>query len=321
MPHEISRQSDTYAAFQPQTKPERPTAIAQSAVSTFLRGRAITPGLNQRHAQDFGGIPSTIPDPGDQLDVEGKKWDALESMYDAQAEGHGVEQQKLQNAAPPPPPPQMVAPPPQGMPQQGIPQQRVMAINTRGMDPEEHAYATEAPYGPGGEWRGDETGYPAPRREWNPYSGYEPTEEDERRREAVGEDDLSGYNWGPAPHYDPGAEPGPHPDFSGGQPLPFDTPIYKPGGGYEDFEQGLSNWEDQDGHLGSVRTAQGDMFTPNFYSPAQAFNPTSLMYGGGSALPPYTFMPGHQVGVPDGDSMLWDDGQPMSEAPGDIIPL
>lgn len=74
-----------------------------------------------------------------------------------------------------------------------------LAVNTDSMDPDDHAYHTEAPYGPGGEWVGDEDGYRAPRREWNPDYGYEPTDEDERRAEGVYDDDESGYNWGPVP--------------------------------------------------------------------------------------------------------------------------
>jgi len=62
------------------------------------------------------------------------------------------------------------------------------AVNTHGMDPESHAYHTELPYGPG------------PGRIYNPdFREYEPSDEDERRQEAVGEDDDSGYNWGPEP--------------------------------------------------------------------------------------------------------------------------
>jgi len=90
-------------------------------------------------------------------------------------------------------------------------------VNVSGMDPESHAYATEDPYGPG------------PGRHYNPYAGWEPSDYDERRREAVGEDDESGYNWGPETPYDPGSEPGPHPDFHGDRPYPFGTPIYNPG--------------------------------------------------------------------------------------------
>lgn len=74
-----------------------------------------------------------------------------------------------------------------------------LAVNVDGMDPDDHAYHTEDPYGPGGGWVGDEDGHRAPRREWNPDHGYEPTDEDERRAEGVHDDDESGYNWGPVP--------------------------------------------------------------------------------------------------------------------------
>lgn len=76
------------------------------------------------------------------------------------------------------------------------------AVNTDGMHPDDHAYHTELPPGRGGEvtWVDDAENYGRnPRREWNPDFGYEPTDEDERRREGVAEDDDSGYNWGPEP--------------------------------------------------------------------------------------------------------------------------
>ena len=62
------------------------------------------------------------------------------------------------------------------------------AVNTRHMDPDSHAYATEDPPGPG------------PGRHYSPDSGWEPSAHDEWRREDVGRDDDSGYNWGPEPH-------------------------------------------------------------------------------------------------------------------------
>jgi hypothetical protein len=64
-----------------------------------------------------------------------------------------------------------------------------LAVNVDGMDPDSHAYHTERPVdGPG------------PGRIWNPdFRSYEPSEQDERDQEAVGEDDDSGYNWGPEP--------------------------------------------------------------------------------------------------------------------------
>lgn len=106
-----------------------------------------------------------------------------------------------------------------------------LAVNVDGMDPASHAYHQESyggPYDAGGGWVGDEDGYRAPRRDWNPDYGYEPTDEDERNHELVGEDDDSGYNWGPEPHPEDEYGPGPSPDFHDGSPLPFDTPIYNP---------------------------------------------------------------------------------------------
>ena len=102
-----------------------------------------------------------------------------------------------------------------------------IAVNTDGMDPNSHAYHQESyggPYDAGGGWVGDEDGYQAPARDWNPDYGYEPTDEDEHNHELVGEDDDSGYNWGPDPsdHLHPGdIEHSPSAE-------PFDTPIYNP---------------------------------------------------------------------------------------------
>ena len=105
------------------------------------------------------------------------------------------------------------------------------------MDPEAHAYHGELPYGRGGEPWGDE-GLRTPRREMGQGGQYEPTDLDERLREQVGEDDESGYNWGPAPHLEDAAGPGMDPNFRDGRPLPFGTPTYNPGGGYEDYPGG-----------------------------------------------------------------------------------
>lgn len=79
---------------------------------------------------------------------------------------------------------------------------RHQAVNVDGMDPSSHAYHEESyggPYDPGGQWLGDEDGGPAPRRDWNPNSGYEPSYLDEQNHELVAGDDESGYNWGPEP--------------------------------------------------------------------------------------------------------------------------
>lgn len=97
------------------------------------------------------------------------------------------------------------------------PRHRV-AVGTDHMDPDDHAYNTEdiSVFGPGED------------RHWDPNTGYQPSPRDEQRAEAVADDDDSGYNWGPTPHFDPGAEPGPHPDFHGDAPHPFGTPVYQP---------------------------------------------------------------------------------------------
>ena len=100
---------------------------------------------------------------------------------------------------------------------------RRVAVDTRGMDPDSHAYHTEDSFSPYDSQGGA--------RHWDPNTGYQPSEYDEHQSELVGEDDDSGYNWGPEPGYEPGADPGPHPDFHGDAPHPFGTPIYHPGGG------------------------------------------------------------------------------------------
>ena len=107
----------------------------------------------------------------------------------------------------------------------------------------DHAYHTQdrGPLGPGGEWVGDEDGHRAPRREWNPDSGYEPTEQDERRAEElddlIDEDEKSGYNWGPTPnpHHIPESQVG-----RSHEPLP-DYDVEDPSFG--EYDQGLSDWE------------------------------------------------------------------------------
>lgn len=117
------------------------------------------------------------------------------------------------------------------------------AVNTHGMDPEEHAYHGEIP--------GDyPTGIGGEKRHHNPYSGYEPTDADERAREDVAADDDSGYNWGPAP--DPHALHSPgfaehevddHPDPDIGH-----ENKNLPQGHYDDYDHELGNWEHQRGH-------------------------------------------------------------------------
>ena len=95
------------------------------------------------------------------------------------------------------------------------------AVNVDGMDPESHAYHTELPYGPG------------PGREWNPdFREYEPSDEDERRSELVGEDDDSGFNWGPEP-YDP--------HFDGPSEHAPDYGVEDPSFG--EYDKPLNDWE------------------------------------------------------------------------------
>lgn len=204
------------------------------------------------------------------------------------------------------------------------------SVNVRGMDPEEHAYHGEVLYGPTG--IGDE------RRHYNPYSGYEPTDYDERMREAVGEDDESGYNWGPTPPHDPGSEPGPHPDFHGDVPHPFGTPIYNPGGGYSghipSFSAARRHTADggpDDGDALGTHLFGGD--DPDLF--AYMFRPRSP-----SALSEMlgktagTLMPGSRVGLPYKGQVIrgivthlrpdaqvgvrWHDGQYSVENPGDV---
>ena len=105
----------------------------------------------------------------------------------------------------------------------------IFSVNTRGMDPEDHAYHTELPYGPG------------PGRHWNPDFGYEPSDEDERRSEGVGEDDDSGYNWGPTPnpHHIPEGQMG---IFH--EPLP-DYDVEDPSFG--EYDKGINDWEAENG--------------------------------------------------------------------------
>ena len=127
----------------------------------------------------------------------------------------------------------------------------IFSVNTRGMDPDEHAYHTEAPYGPGGEWVGDEDGHRAPRRHWNPDAGWEPTDEDEHRSELVGEDDDSGYNWGPTPdpHHIPEGQMG---IFH--EPLP-DYDVEDPSFG--EYDKPLNDWEHSNAPVGGEEHRTG----------------------------------------------------------------
>lgn len=112
------------------------------------------------------------------------------------------------------------------------------AVNTRNMDPNSHAYGRgeEDPlFGEYGHEGYDYSGvsrreFDRRMRDWeDPETGehgYDPAKASQRARER--QDDLSGYNWGPAPDYDPRSEPGPDPNFVDGRPLSFDTPTYNP---------------------------------------------------------------------------------------------
>lgn len=94
------------------------------------------------------------------------------------------------------------------------------AVDTHGMDPAGHAYHTEAPFDPHDSQRGA--------RDYDPNTGYQPSPYDEQQSELVGQDDDSGYNWGPQPS---------HADFAenlvpaaGGDVQGFGV------GGYDDFD-------------------------------------------------------------------------------------
>ena len=93
------------------------------------------------------------------------------------------------------------------------------AVNTRGMDPDSHAYYVEDSFSPYDSQNGN--------REWDPNTGYQPSDYDEQQSELVGEDDDSGYNWGPEPDGDLEG-PGPDPNFVDDRPHPFGTPMYSP---------------------------------------------------------------------------------------------
>ena len=169
------------------------------------------------------------------------------------------------------------------------PGNRRHAVNTYGMDPENHAYHEEP-----GEGRGAYS-WGRNRREWD--------EGQERQHELAGEDDLSGYNWGPEPSYDPGAEPGPHPEFGGDRPHPMGTPIYNPRSSPYDKFTGS--------RLGFNRRGQGlmtHMFTPG--------SRVGLPYNG-DVIPGivHQLHPDSEVGV------RWADGQYTKESPGDVFPL
>jgi hypothetical protein len=218
------------------------------------------------------------------------------------------------------------------------------AVNTRGMDPESHAYH-EMPYAsldPREGWRRNEGGH------WESPEGFERAQEE--ADEGIDEDDLSGYNWGPEPGLEPGAEPGPSPDFRGDMPHPMGTPVYRPGGGYGDrppsfsaarrriADDGpLSGPMDQGG-LGEFAGVGPDLFTPMYFQQRRP-DWRSMMLGGKTSgvVFPHGFAQGYRVGLPYQDSVIpgvvthlhpdgqvgvrWDDGQHSKEMPGDIYRL
>jgi hypothetical protein len=216
-----------------------------------------------------------------------------------------------------------------------------VAVETFGMPPGSHAYHEESyENAPGGQWMGDDGGGRAPLRHFNPDQGYEPSEMDERNAEGVHNDDQSGYNWGPEPHHDPGAAPGPHPDFHGDAPHPQGTPVYSPGGGYGDRPPSFNEARrlHADGGPGnatedlneSISIYGGEAHTALAVTPAQPAAPAAPVWLG------HMYAPGHRVGMPwrgttipgtvthlEGTNLgvRWDDGQHSVEEPGGIRPL
>jgi hypothetical protein len=205
------------------------------------------------------------------------------------------------------------------------------AVDVSQMPPNSHAYHQDQ-YAP----------VPSPNPRFEP-DGY--AEEPMYPGEA--EDDQSGYNWGPAPQHDPGAEPGPDPNFHDGQPHPFGTPVYHPGG--SSFSTARHRTADDGG-------SDLPAFTPNLYSPERRQDANSMLLGGepehwvtAAAVTPaqpaapaapvwlgHSFVPAHRVGMPwrgqtlpgtvthlDGTNVgvRWDDGQHSVEEPSAIHPL
>jgi hypothetical protein len=211
-------------------------------------------------------------------------------------------------------------------------------VNTSHMDPESHAYheMPEAdPYNDEG-WYRNEGG------RWEPPAHFERAEEE--AAPGVEEDDESGYNWGPEPHHELGAEPGPDPGFHGDAPHAFGTPIYNPGS-----RLGFNR----------ARTAEdGQLFNPMLFYPGQHLNPHSMMLGEGGEERDFAghgevpakwptaasstervahgYYPSYRVGLPYKNTIIpgtvthldghnvgvrWDDGQHSSENPLDLRPL
>lgn len=231
------------------------------------------------------------------------------------------------------------------------------AVNVDHMPPDSHAYHTELPYGPGGDWIGDDDeGYHAPKRLWNPDFGYEPTDEDERRAELVGEDDDSGYNWGPEPHGIPehlvrGARRG-----SGRHPFDRTAACQQCGG--EVYPERGSGWQHLDpdiiGEDDHFADPDDDDIANDEYGDGldtargmDAYKQRREMNGSRTAadaaadpaaMAPQVpagggFQPAHRVGLPWRDSVIpgtvigldgpsvavrWDDGQYSTEEPHNI---
>lgn len=234
-------------------------------------------------------------------------------------------------------------------PQDKRPASRRQAVETWGMDPESHAYH-EMPHhqpDPREGWERNEGG------RWEPPGYVERAEE--KADEGIGQDDLSGYNWGPEPGFEPGAESGPHPDFRGDRPHPMGTPVYRPGGGYGDRPPSFSaarrhtaddgpgpgpiSMMDQGG-LGEFQGDLGrDLFTPMYFR-ERAPDSWAMMLGASKTsgvVFQHGLIPGHRVGLPYQNSVIpgtvthlqpdaqvgvrWDDGQHSVESPGDIYRL
>lgn len=200
------------------------------------------------------------------------------------------------------------------------------AVDTSGMDPESHAYHEFRPQGYGhrnswGTWELD-----------NPdYSAYE------EAGQGIEDDDASGYNWGPAPPHDPGAEPGPHPDFSGGAPHPMGTPVYNPRSGpHNSYAGRRSSFRTARRHSAEGGPAPS-LFTPMLHTPGERLDWRSQLYGGEKAplndapvsqatdwvtaqqkesfgtmpqqqavpmLPGHGYAPGHRIGLPYQDQVI-----------------
>lgn len=203
----------------------------------------------------------------------------------------------------------------------GLHDTRRVAVDTSGMGTE-HAYHQQPSFSPYDSGGGS--------REWDPNTGYQPSEYDERRSEEAYEgeqaDDESGYNWGPAPHHDPGAEA-----MGGEEPLqPLDQLLNQ-----HESERYLHPREEPPAHFSSAHhgavAADGLAAKLAFpVQPAQPQQPAEPVWLG------HTFAPSHRVALPWRDQIIqgtvthldgtnvgvrWDDGQHSVEEPSAIRPL